>query len=303
MLKTNNEIVRRTRKEMGLSQRELAEQLFMDQKALSRIESGKKNLNVWEYLSIMQMVGRPEENFYRLMLESKEFEDYCTYKELRRLIRDGKHSEAKDILADFEKNLTATQSFLHQYVAFAKVYLDSEMPHEEAVERLYEVLRMSIRDFDKSKMAKYRYDYNEVHILSAIAIKLDKMGETEQAIDIYKALIESRNNILGTDEDKAALLPALLYSLSSLLGKTGDYIGALKYCEEAYEISKKYYNLRLIPYILYNIASCSHKLNKGEEICKPYLVRAYHSAYAIGYTEVAAEIKKDAKESFGIVDL
>ena len=302
MMKAGNELMRQVREQLKLSQEQMAEHLHVSQRTISRIETGKRSLGAFEYFSLMEMAGKPTEDLSPLFLESKELKDFITYKELKGMLRDGRFSDIREILPAFEKDITSKQPFVIQFIAFVKIAVDEEMPHEEAIERLYEVLGMSVKNFDQNNIAKYRFTYNEVYILIAIAMRLEFMGRIDCAIDLHKGLIESRGNALASNEDKAAIFPALMFNLSNLLGKSKRYKEALKYCKDAHEICIKYKNYRLVSCILYNMACCYRFMGEEEQLYKTYLTRAYYSAYAVGDTEVLNIIKKEA-EKFGLSDL
>ena len=299
MIRAGNELMKMVREKLKLNQAQMGEHLHMTQRTVSRIETGKRDLGVWEYFSLMQMAGMPTEDLSPLILESRELKDYNAYRELKKLLMDARFSEAKAILPKFERDLISEQPFILQFVAFAKIYIDEEMPHELAIDGLYGALSMSVKSFDENRLAEYRFTYNEICILTGIAMRLEFLGKLDCAITLYKALVNSRGNALATEEDKAALYPALMFNLSTLLGKSGKYKEALSYCKDAHGISIKYNKLQLVPRILHNMASCYRLIGEEEQIYKTHFIRAYHVAHAVEDSDAIAEIKKDA-EKFGI---
>jgi tetratricopeptide (TPR) repeat protein len=302
MMRAGNELMKLTRKELKLNQAQIGDHLHMTQRTVSRIETGRRSLGVWEYFSLMSMIGRPTEDLSPLFLESKELKDYNTYIELKRLLRENRFKELRDALPEFEKGLISRQSFIVQFIAFIKIFVDESISHEQAIDDLYDVLRMSIKNFDKSRIKEYRFTHNEIWILSGIALKLEYSGRNSEAIELYKDLVESRGNSSATDEDKSRIFPALISNLSTLLGRDGKYEEALKYCKDAHEICIKYNNLRMIPTIMYNMACCYRLLGEEEQIYQTYFLRAYHIAHAIEDKDFM-ELTKNEAEDFGFTDL
>jgi len=298
---TNNELIRQLRKKLGLSQKDMAEVLHMDARTLSRIENGLRDLHLWEFISLMEMAGARTEDWWVLYLESKEYGDYTTYRETKRLFRVGKYKEAREMLVQFEKGLLRKHSFIVQFTTFVKYFTDKEISNQETLEGLQEAIKMSRKDFDESKVEEYHLTYNEIYILIGIADRLDSLGETGRAIKLYEAMVEGRENAITSSEDRATLFPPLLFNLSNLLRKSGDTKEALRYSNIARDICIEYNNLRLIPRILFSMAKCYYEAEEDEGIYKTYLIRAYHSAYAIGNNELGSSIKKYA-ESIGIRD-
>jgi len=302
MIRAGNELMKIVREKLKLSQEEMGEHLHMTQRTVSRIETGKRNLGVWEYFSLMEMAGKPTEDVSPLILESRELKDYSAYRELKRLLRDARFLEAKEILHEFEKGTISKQPFILQFIAFANIYVDEEMPHQEAIDKLYEILRMSINDFETCNIPAYRLTFNEIYIICAIAMRLECVGKIDCSIILYKALVDSRGNALATCEDKATLYPALMYNLSRLLGVSGMHKESLSYSKDAYGLCIKYDNLRLVPKLLYNMACSNRLLGEEEKIFQTYFIRAYHTAHALQNHEIIDISKREANK-FGLSDL
>jgi len=301
-MKVNSgEIIKKMRREMGISQENLAEQLHVSPRHMTRIESGETDMDIWQFMSILELLGQPTEDFWLLYLDTKEYDDYRTYRQIKRFLFERNFSEIRDILPKFEEGILSKQFFIRQFIAYVKVKVDKEISPDQAIEKLYEVMHMSKPGFSEEKISEYRLTYNEIGTLIEFATRLFQMGERDRAIALKVSMIESRENLRASEEDKAKTLPALMSNLSTMLGKAGRYKECLKYCERAIEICREYNNFRLVPKILNNMASALKDLGEEEQIYKPHLVRAYHCAYAMGYTETARIIKKDAEEDFGII--
>jgi len=297
------ELIKKMRKDMGMSQEELAEILHMSPRHLSRIETGEKDIDFWQIMSLLEVLGMPTEDLWLLYLDLHEYEDYRKYKDLKRLLRDKKLKEAKDALAELEQGLLSKQPFIMQFIALAKIETDTAISNEQAVEELYQAIRKYKPNFDINKISEYRLNYNEIYIITSIANKLNAQGKVREAVAITQDLMTNRQNMNASDEDIANTLPVLMFNLSTMLGRLGEYKESFKYCTRAYEISKEYNNLRIIPGILYNMASCYRLLGEEVQIYKTHLVRAYHCANAHGDHEAAKTIKNDALIDFGIEDL
>jgi len=110
---------------------------------------------------------------------------------------------------------------------------------------------------------------------------LHETGETHKTIALPEAIVESRENIRASEDDKATLLPPLLSGLSTFYGRTGKIKKFLEICNVALEVSRKYNNLKYVPGIIYNIACGKRRLGEEEHILKGYLVEAYYCARAI----------------------
>ena len=229
-------LIRRMRKDMGMSQEELADRLYISTRQLSRIETGESDMDVWQFVTVLELLGQPTEDFWLLYLDSAEYDEYRTYRNVKRLLRERRYPEARDAITELEKKGLSKRPFISQFLIYAKVKVSREMSPKEALEELYRAMHMSRPDFDEKSVIEYRMTYNEIHIACEIANNLDNLGEIDRAEAFYKGMIASRENIRASEEDKAALLPAVMFNLSTILGKSGKLKEALKLCNQALEL-------------------------------------------------------------------
>jgi len=293
-------IVKKLREEQNIKISDLADAIFVDPRHMSRIEKGEQAITVFTLMEIMQALGQPTEDAWVLLLEAEEFDEYRKYRQLRRSLRDGNYDEANDIVTQLESGNLSNKRFLQQFLEYAKIELNNELEPQQAVEEIYKALQITKPTFDECKVAEYYLNYNEIFLLISLTNYREKLGERDKAIAITKAMIENRERIRATEDDKAFLYPALMFNLSNYLGRAKRYKEALKYCNQAIEIGREYNNLIYVPNILLNMAKCIYCEKEEEIMYRPHLVRAYHCAYAIGERDFAAKIRKDAIEKLGI---
>jgi len=301
-MKANSaDIIKSMRKEMGLSQEEMAEQLFISVRQLARIEAGEAGMDIWQFITTLELLGSPTEDFWLLYLDSGEYAGYRDYKRLKRQLGNDDWSEARKIVADFEKSTLVKQPVAKQFMLYVKTLIEVTEVSAETIDALLKAMHMSKPSFDESKISEYRMSYNEIHIALSMAGCLSTLGEHDRAVSIVQSMITGRENNKVSEEDKIVIFPSLYFMLSQILRNAGRYKEALKACESAVETCREYNNLRRIPEMLCCMASCYHKLGEEAHIVKTHLVRAYHVAYGIGRNDVAAIIKKDALKHYNVV--
>lgn len=289
------------RKEIGLNQEEMAEQLFISVRQLARIESGEAGMDVWQFITTLELLGTPSEDFWLLYLDSAEYASYREYRSLRRQMNTDDWSKVGEIITTLESSPIIKQPIVKQFTAYAKIVNEIANLSIEHVDDLLEVLYMSKPNFIESKISKYRMTYNEISILLSIASCLGALGEHDRAIEITKGLIDSRKNAKVSEEDKVALFPSLYFSLASIYLSAGEYKEALNACSKAVDQCREYNNLLRIPEVLFCMADCYYKLGEEEHIYKTHLTRAYHVAYAIGRNKAAASIKERSLSKYGVI--
>jgi len=301
-MKTNSaDIIKSIRKTMGLSQEEMAEQLFISTRQLARIEAGEAGMDVWQFITTLELLGSPTEDFWLLYLDSSEYASYKDYKRLKWQLANGDWSQAKSIIADIENGPLVKQPLVKQFVSYVKTAIEMTTPSADVISALLSAMHMSRPGFDENKIAEYRMSYNEISIALDIAAGLSTLGEHDRAMLIIQSMINNRESNKVSEEDKAMLFPPLYSALAGVLRIAGRYKEALKAYGNAIETSREYNNLRRIPEMLCGMAYCYHKLGEEEHIYKTHLVRAYHVAYGIGRNEAATAIKKDALEHYNVV--
>jgi len=301
-MKTNSaDIIKSIRNEMGLSQEEMAAQLFISVRQLSRIESGEAGIDVWQFITMMELLGAPSEDFWLLYLDSGEYTAYRDFKRLRRLVFYDDPSGGKELIDAMENSLIIRQPLVKQYVSHWRTYKDATLSFDDKLAALLDDMRISKPYFDERKVSEYRMTSIEISIALCMAECLEAMGEYDRAITMLQGIIENRESARASEEDKANIITSLYFVLSRILKTAGKYKDALKACDHAIEISRSYNNFRHIPQMLFCLADCYYKLGEEEQIYKTHLLRAYHSAYAIGRNELAATIKEDSLKNYGVV--
>ena len=303
MLLHVQERFRTLRRELKLSQEAMAEKLNVSQKHIYRIERGIADVDMWTFISMMEMLGKPTEDYWLLFLEGKEYEDYNNYKELRRVLRNENRAEAEVLYNKLKASEVAEKPFLQQFLTCVRITLDTEMTPEDAIGEARKALEISIPDFREADISQYALTYNEISFLLLMASKYSQQENYEKAIHINEGILKARERFRVTPDDVAAVMPVLVFNLSNLYGKSKDYRTSLKYSAQALDMCKGYNNLYLVPEVLHNMALDYVDLGEPEDMYKPLIKRAYYSARAHSNNELANKIKKYAEEKLGISDL
>jgi len=300
MKANSSEIIKSMRKKMGLNQEEMAAQLFISVRQLARIEAGVAGMDVWQFITALELLGSPSEDFWLLYLDSGEYASYRDYRCLKRQLGNGDWSNAKNIITDIENGPLIKQPIVNQFVSYVKTAMDMTAPSEETISNLTKVMHMSKPNFDENKISECRMSYNEIYIALDIASCAATLGDHERAISMVQAMINSRENNKVSEEDKITIFPTLYFALAGAYKNAGRQKDALRACETAIDICREYNNLRRIPEMLFLVADCYHKLGEEEHVYKTHLVRAYHVAYGIGRNDTATSIKQDALKYYGV---
>ena len=299
-MKINTDILKRLRNEAKITQEDAADIIHVSLRQFARIESGETNMDMWQFKSYMEALGQSSEDFWLLYLDTKEYDEYKEYKRLKLLLRNRRDEDIKKMMAEQDGIFASSNPYFRQYLEQVKIKLNKDLPNEQKVRDLFKLMKITKKKFEESKIPEYRLTFVEISILTQVASCIFAINEHERAIRMIESMIKSKNQSYVSEEDRGQVFPALYSNLSTMLGKMGRFKESLKVSNEGIEICREYENFRFIPGLLYNKACSLLMLGEEEVMYKPYLVRAYHCAFAIGDLKGGNIIKKDAKVDFGI---
>jgi len=290
MKANGGELIKNLRKNMGVSQEELAKKLFMSQQKLSRIEMGELELDIVEFITAFATLGFETDDFWIVHLNPEEFEGYAQYLEIRRLIKNDKVDKIRDLFPCLSKNPLMQRSFMSQFLSFVSVIIDEKMETYKKLKMLYNALKLSIKDFEDKKIAQYCLTYCEILIISEISRLYAKQEAYDRAIILLNGMMENVDNFRITPKERRLVLPEPLIYLYELLMEIGEYERAAEICEKALAHCVTFLDLKFAPHVAYTLGLCYQKM--GRDGYMPLFTQAYHSARAIEQHELANKIKE-----------
>jgi len=282
---------------------------------LYKVFKGEERLTIWQFDRMMRAFGRPYEDYWMVYLTPDEYEIFAAYRETKYLLNGRDYDIAYGLLLKLRKHTLYTgydDLFLKQFVAFAEIKLQHDMPHEEAIGKLYEALNICFRDEDKidigemlmndfKNISNIALNSNAVSILINLAYRYSATGRLHQAILITRQLIANREKYITGEEEKNESMLGLFANLSTMLGKIGEFKECVDACNRGMELCGKAKDYRVKPRLLYDQAYAYHDLGEEEQIYKPLLIRAYHMARGMSQHNYANTIKNDAEKELGII--
>lgn len=290
---SGGEIIMNLRRNIGVSQEELAKKLFISQQKLSRIEAGDQELDIMEFVVAFGSFGFPIDDFWVMHLNYDEFQGYVQYRKIRRLLRYGKIDEIREIFPLISENPLMQRSFMSQFFSYIRVIVDEKATDANKTEMLFDVLKLTIADFDDGKIKEYRFSYSEILILNEIALQYAKAGENERAIYLLTEIVENWDNFRITMAEENILLSKLLTDLYNFLVAAEEYEKASVLCEQVLEQCRRTYNYHFVPHATYILGLCNHKMGKSSKEYMPLIRRAYHTARGIEQHTLANKIKEE----------
>ena len=297
-------VVKELRKKMGLTQEQLAEILGISSRSLRSIEKDETDISLWNFITILEMSGNNTDDFWLAYIHSEDYQDYLKLREIKKLLRNRKNEEAREVVLKFEADGLVKNSYIKQFVNIVKIATDTSLSLSQVIDACQEILQISKPGFDfKAQSLDFldlHFNYNEIITICLMADKLFELGQKDYAIHIMEVITSKDVTLYCTQEDKSAIHPATLFTYSNMLGKEGRYEECLKVCLEGIELCQEHNNLRLIPNFLYNMACAYENLSKPVEKIKETVLEAYYSARALRQYHTARLIKQEAEVKFNI---
>ena len=294
-------IIKYLREEMGVTQEELAKRLYISQRQLSRVENGEAELDWLEFLTAFSSLGIETDDFWIMFLDVEEFKGYMQYQQLRKYLRNNDRAQATKCLMLLEESPLGQRDFMTQFIMAISCILD-EMDDAERMRGLHEALSITIKDFDAAKMDSYNLIYNEIMIISELALLHDKHDNPNLAIDLLYGIVNGLENdrLRLSPFEKELAFPRPIVYLYRLLFREGRYEEAAKVCNIAlYRNNLWPIDCSFYPESHYTLAICYKQLGKPADEYIPLLVKAYHTAQGIRQNELARKAKEAYHEAKG----
>lgn len=182
------EVIRKERRASGLSQEVLSEEICTPE-SLSRIENGKRSPSSRNMEALLEKMNRSRERM-RSKIRSERYEILDLEKQLTEYLTYYKIEEAEEVLQKLEEKVDVTEIENQQYIMAEKVrfaLLNEKIPYEDGIEKLYEILKMTVPD--ETKLYEYHLTFRERNILNAIAYRYRKNGREQEAMEIWQKLL------------------------------------------------------------------------------------------------------------------
>lgn len=299
--------IRERRTARGIPQEELCDGIC-DVTTLSRIENGKalpRNLTLH---MLLERLGEPD-HYYTVPMDEYENRIRPLRKEARtRVIAFGKapmadkaarREEALSVLQELEELTEEDDFFTRQRILSDRVTLGTpEGPYPPAQQRelLLEALRLTVSDFDITRIDNFRYTQEETELINKIAITYVLEENRETAIFIYRQLlayIQENNQQLARYSGQMTMVA---YNLAREQMIDQQFEAAITTAELGRSACVKYGNHQLHPQLLAVLANCYAHLGDCQKSEKFYR-QAYYVYEVFENLEGLTHLKNDARDT------
>lgn len=249
-----SEVFAQERKRRNLSQEKLADALEIDQKTISRIESGKykpktgtlKKLR--EYLEVERDVCTT-----RIVVD--DFKLLEMEREIAKLTSERCIGDAQELYGILKAKLSMCYKENQQYVRYMDTLFSrqlNEITCEEAIEACIEAICITRKNIDLEQLDRYIFNRLEIFILNTITRYYRQIGNNKKVLKILEGLKSSFQKSKVDLKYYYPSVASIYESMADVYEEIGKYDDSIKECERA---------------ILFDL-ECKRGLNLGHCICE-----------------------------------
>ncbi len=186
------ELFSRERKLLKKSQEKLADALNIDQKTISRIESGKYKPKAGTFQKLREYLNI-DRDLCTTRIVTDDFRLLEMEREIARLGHYRRDEEAKQLYEQLKKKLPLEWRENQQYIKCMDTIFkreSGEISTKIAIEEAWTAFQITRGDIDSKKIQEVILTRSEVTIINYIAICYKLIGEVDMAIDLLERVIE-----------------------------------------------------------------------------------------------------------------
>lgn len=298
------EVIKRKRKELGLTQEELCEGIC-EPSTISRIESGKQVPAKNKLDALLQRLDLPGDRYYAL-LSKNELEISNLQSQIISCNVSNNKQEEQQCLKKLEEIVSEDDHLVRQFILRSKIafgYLDGEnlrpYTYEEKEKVLFEALYLTVPKFDIDEINNNFYTVEEIKIINQIALNYSDAGQNKTAIDIYHQLLKYIKKHLMNLKESNGLLILIAYNYSRSLYFEKRYEESIDIANLGLEASRQERCFSCLGGLLSVLGHALYVEGKLEE-SKKHLLQSFY-IYSVLHDDINIELgKKNLKEFFNI---
>lgn len=229
-----SELLEQERRLLSMSQETLADALNIDQKTISRIESGKYKPKPGTFQKLKEYFGL-DRDMCSMRIVVDDFSLLELEREIAKLNNFRKEAEAETLYLELKKQLSMQWNENRQYVR----YMDTLFAHqlgrisnEEALEGCKEAFRMT-RDVHLDFLENVVLNRMEAFIVNYMALCYNKMGQKEKAIVLREKMLRAYENSKVDMKYHYVAVALIFGNLADDYEVSGRFEEAIAMCDRA----------------------------------------------------------------------
>ena len=229
-----SEVIGEERKLLKKTQEQIANELDIDQKTISRIETGKYSPRkktfekLKEYMSIDRDICST-----RLVVE--EFELLELERNISREISFERYEKAEQLYKELKERLSMEYNENKQYVMYRDIIFDrikGKITEEETIKRCWEAFKVTRKNCEIENLSKVVLSKYETMIVNYISKMYRKLGDKEKAVYILEQALVGFENSKVDKKYHFASVSIIYECLSCRYEENDQFDKAIEICNK-----------------------------------------------------------------------
>jgi len=289
-------IIKHFRKKAKITQKQLAEKLFMSHAMLSKVENGEHDIEFLGFKSALAICGVDTDDYWVVTLTADEFEGFLLYKKMGELYEKGHkfHDEKSQMYYQLMISPLAKHTFVQQFLSCIQVHKDDALlTDEQKLNILYTSLYKSLKNFSTENAHMFRFAYEEILLVYEIARIYGEMGDDGHSIILLKSITGNEEKLKITAAERFRIIPLIYAELIKIYVTQQNYTEALTVLEKLPKLLSSFGISPIGPIAAYYKGVCYHKTQQDEKTYMPLINMAYHAAKALRQMDLVAKIEEE----------
>lgn len=276
------ELIKTNRSKINISQENLSSDICAAE-SISRIESGKRAPRNKNYEAIAQRLGI-EKDIYNGTIDAETYDILESKRDIDRLLFGLQIENAWASFMRLKKMLDEKINENKQYLIYMEAllhYQAKKIGAKTAIKKMEKALSYTLRDYKEKAAFSCILTRQEAFILNQIAILSNDTGQTQQAIEILTAVLESYENSKIDLKYHSVQYLLVLQNLSTYLEESDKLEEAVEVCDKATKLALKCAKGNFLARFITNKAFTLERLDIAnetelhEKTCQLYYQQAY----------------------------
>ena len=272
-----SEVIGQERKLLKKTQEEVADELNMDQKTISRIENGKYRPKKGTFQKLKEYMNI-DRDICSTRLVVEDFELLELERNISREMHYKRYEQAEQLYQKIKEKLSMKYNENKQYVKYMDVFFDEKnkrITKEETIKRYKEAFLVSIKNFRIDDLERIVLNKHETRIINYIARIYNEINRKEQAIHILKQALKGFEKSKVDVKYHYANVGLIYKNLSIQYEENNQFDEALKFCEKGILFELRCERGNVLGQHIMQKTYTKERKTGDKEACKYYYQQAY----------------------------
>lgn len=302
------EVIKRRRKDLNITQARLCEGIC-DTTTLSRIEHGTQKPSIRIIQALLERLGLTDEQYFAFITKDDENIEYFRHKIISDLFRleasiepdksqliNMIKQEQQELLNIAEKESTIIEQFT-KFIISSLQNISGESKDADYLSSLFNIIEMTIPDFNIEQIGKYVYTHQEIVLINCIASAYSKTGKTENALQMLNSIFDYLSKINEKSDELLTLVPLISLNYVRELCRTNKYNEAINIATYGLDICRNQGVSHFMPGLMHEAAKAYYHLQDLNQ-CHDFYIQAYCLYKTINHQRGIAEVRNEFFEIF-----